>query len=913
MSRWTRIRIWIIVVLIAVIYLLTRFGVGLYTDFLWFQHLNLQSVFLTSIWAKVGVGLAVAIPFALIFLVNILIARWQSVRNVLFFSEETLVAQKFVVWLIWGTTLFLSWVVGTAASGNWLLFLRFLKQQSFGLTDPVFNIDASFYLFSLPFYHFIQTWLIIVLFLSLIGATVIYTLAQQNNLAEGRIIILPHVLLHLSVLGALIFFTFALGHWLSLFDLMYSERGVAFGASYTDINISMPALWVMVVTAITAGVMLLLNTVFRRAALSLLAVFLWIVVGIVATGLIPGIIQRYVVEPNELARETPYIRNNITFTRVAYGLDKIQEQDFPKLEPLTQETLADNAATIRNIRLWDYRPLLQTYQQIQAIRLYYNFLDVDMDRYVINGELRQVTLAPRELVKEQLQSPTWVTRKLQFTHSYGVVMNPIDEVTREGLPQLWIKDLPPVSSIDLKVERPEIYYGEATNDYVFVKTTEREFNYPSGDQNVYANYQGGGGVVLDSYLKRLAFALRLADMNMLLSQEFTRESRVLIYRNIRERVQRIAPFLEYDRDPYVLIGPDGHLYWLQDAYTISSRFPYSEPFGEINYIRNSVKVLIDAYDGSLIFYVVDEADPLVRTYAAIFPQLFTPMSQMPDWLKAHLRYPEDLFRIQAEMFRTYHMGDVNVFYNKEDVWQVPQETFAGNTQPVEPYYVIIRSPGQDDSEFVLMQPFTPNNKENLIAWIAARCDGEHYGELLVYRFPKQELIFGPLQIEGRIDQTPEISAQITLWGQGGSEVIRGNLLVLPVGNSLLYVEPLYLRAEQGQIPELKRVILASGDQIVMRETLEDSLLALFEGEPAVAAVERPAATETAEPATPQETTPAAPIEPLSDDVAELARAASEYYEAAQVALRQGDWATYGEKLEQMKAVLDKLVELTGAE
>jgi uncharacterized membrane protein (UPF0182 family) len=755
----------------------------------------------------------------------------------------------------------------------------------------------------------------------LFGALAIYALAQQNNLAEGRVVVLPHVHLHLSILGALIFFTFAWGHWLELFDLMYSPRGVAFGASYTDINVSMPALWVMVGVAIVSGVILLINTLLRRAALSLLAIFLWIIVGIVGTGFIPGIIQRYVVEPNELARETPYIENNIEFTTAAYGLGEIKERDFPQLESLTRQKVADNEATLKNIRLWDYRPLSQTYQQIQAIRLYYKFFDIDLDRYLINGELRQVALSARELDKSQLQSPTWVTQKLQFTHGYGVVVNPINEVTSEGLPQLWVKDLPPKVSVDLAIERPEIYYGESAGDYVFAQTTEREFDYPSGDENVYASYQGAGGVVLDSYLKRLAFALRLSDMNMLLSQEFTPQSRVLWHRNIQSRVRQVAPFLDYDRDPYLIIGPDGHLYWLQDAYTTSDRFPYSEPSSNINYIRNSVKVLIDAYDGNLTFYIVDPEDPLVKTYAAIFPRLFTPISQMPDWLKAHMRYPEDLFRIQADLYRTYHMRDVNVFYNKEDLWQVPMETFSGNTQPVEPYYVVLRLPDEPENEFVLIQPFTPNNKDNLIAWMAARSDGEHYGELVIYRFPKQELIFGPLQIEGRIDQNPEISSQITLWDQGGSEVIRGNLLVLPIGNSLLYVEPLYLRAEQGQIPELKRVILASGDQIVMRETLAEALLALFEGGDLGLPVAEtpPAATEGGEPAqepaqeTPEPSTTTPATEPLSDDIGQLALTASNHYEAAQEALRNGDWTTYGEELDKMKAALDKLVELTSEE
>ena len=914
MRRWTMIRFWFVVILLAFIYIVLQFGVDLYTDWLWFDQLSLASVFTTSLWAKVAAALAAAVPFALIFLINLLAARWQSVRNVLFFSEDTLVAQKFVVWMIWAAGLFVAWIVGSAAASNWLLFLRFLYRQPFGLTEPVFNQDVGFYMFSLPFYHFVQTWLVIVLFLSLIGMLLIYILAQQNNLTLGRFTLLPYAQLHLSIVGALIFFALAWGHRLAMFDLMYSPRGVAFGASYTDINITLPALWVMLGVALISGLILLLNTLLRRRALSLLAVFIWIVAGVIGVGVIPSVVQRYIVEPNELARETPYIETNIHLTQVAYGLDKIQQHDFANVAPLTPQMLENDQPTLKNVRLWDYRPLLQTYQQIQAIRLYYHFYDVDLDRYVVNGELRQVALAARELDKSQLQSPTWVTQKLQFTHGYGVVVNPINEVTGEGLPLLWVKDLPPKSSVDLNVSRSEIYYGEAPEDYVFVKTSEREFDYPSGDQNVYASYQGTSGVVLDNSLKRLAFALRLTDMNMLLSQEFTNDSRVMLYRNIQDRVHQIAPFLEYDHDPYVVIGPDGHLYWLQDAYTTSNYFPYSEPSGSFNYIRNSVKVLIDAYEGKPTFYLIDPSDPLAATYAAIFPNLFTPASQMPEWVKAHLRYPEDLFRIQSKLYQTYHMRDVNVFYNKEDLWQTPMETFMGQTQPVEPYYVIMRLPGQTDSEFALIQPFTPNNKDNLIAWMAARSDGEHYGELVAYQFPKQELIFGPLQIEGRIDQNPDISAQITLWDQGGSQVIRGNMLVLPIGNSLLYVEPLYLQAERGQIPELKRVILASGDQIVMRPTLAESLSALLTGEGAVAAAGAEAPATAGQPGATPEATPAAPgtPAPLSDNVSELARAASAHYDAAQAALRNGDWATYGDELAKMKAALDKLIELTQA-
>ncbi|GAB4460117.1 MAG: UPF0182 family protein [Anaerolineae bacterium] len=923
MSTATRLRLWTLVILAMVAYLLLRFGVDLYTDYLWFQHLSLESVFTTGVWARVAVGVALAVPFALIFWVNAFVARWLSVRNVLFFSEEVMVAQKFVVWLIWGAGLLLAWLVGTAASTSWLMVLRFLNRQSFNLADPVFGQDAGFYIFTLPFLTFVQTWLLIALFLSLLGAVGVYALAQQNNITEGRVVVLPHVQLHLSVLGALIFFTFAWGHWLDMFDLMYSPRGVAFGASYTDVNVSLPALWVMVAVALATGVILLINILLRKQALSLGAIFIWILVGIIGTGVVPGIVQRYIVEPNELAREAPFIENNIEFTNFAYGLNQIQERDFPSVEPLTPAMVAEEGLFLKNIRLWDYRPLQQTYQQIQAIRLYYRFYDVDLDRYIVNGEMRQVALAARELDKSQLQSPTWVNQKLQFTHGYGVVVNPVNEVTREGLPRLWVKDLPPVTVFDdLAINRPEIYYGEGTNDYVFVNTTEREFNYPSGDQNVFSSYEGTGGVVMDNPLKKLAFAVRLSDLNMLLSQEFTNDSRVMLHRDITSRVREVAPFLQYDRDPYLVINQtDGRLYWIQDAYTTSDSFPYAEPFGGLNYIRNSVKVVIDAYNGSMDFYVVDDSDPLLQAYQLIFPNLFTPGSQIPGWIRAQFRYPEDMFRLQSELYRTYHMQDVNTFYNKEDLWQVPNETFAGNTQPVEPYYVVLKLPGEEESEFALIQPFTPNNKDNLIAWMAARSDGENYGQLVVFRFPKQELIFGPLQIEGRIDQNPEISAQITLWDQGGSEVIRGNLLVLPIGNSLLYVEPLYLRAENGQIPELKRVILASGDSIVMRETLAEALEALFaeQGasfEQAAADDARDSAT-TAPPAeapSPAATPlPGASADLLALSVTELAQLASNHYDAAQQALQQGDWATYGDELEQMEAALNALVQKTAAE
>ncbi|MFQ5611001.1 MAG: UPF0182 family protein [Anaerolineae bacterium] len=916
-SNAARLRLGVIIFLIFVIYWLLQFGLGFYIDWLWFQNLGFVDIFTTQVIARVAVFFGVATPFAILFLINAFIARWLSTRNILFFSDEALVAQRLVGLGIWAVTLLLAWLVGAGASARWLDFLRFFNLTPFGTSDPIFEQDIGFYVFTLPIYQFAQGWILVLLFLCLFGAVGIYALEQRNNLKEGRLVILPHVQLHLSVLGSLIFLAFAWGHSLAMFDLLYSPRGVAFGASYTDITVTLPVLRILLVIAVAAAATLLANIYFRRTALPLLSIFVWITANFFLNGIAPAIVQRYVVEPNELSREAPYIRHNISFTRQAYGLDRIDERDFSSIIPLTANIIAANEGTLKNVRLWDTRPLLDTYQQIQAIRLYYNFPDVDVDRYWINGEYRQVMLAARELDKSQLQSPTWITQKMQFTHGYGLVVNPVNEVTRDGLPDLWVKDLPPKTTVGLEVTRPQIYYGEQTDDYVFVQTDEDEFDFPSGDENVYNVYDGQGGVLLDSSLKRVAFALHLADSNIILSNSFRPDSRVMLHRNIRERASKVAPFLRYDRDPYMVITEEGHLYWILDAFTVSDRYPYSEPIrGRLNYIRNAAKVVIDAYNGTMTYYVIEPDDPLIQTYLKIFPTIFQPLESMPDTFRQHLRYPEDLFSLQAEVYRTYHMQDVNVFYNKEDLWTIPLELLQSGSQPVEPYSVIINLPGEEQQEFLLIQPFTPTNKDNLIAWMAARADGENYGDIVVYRFPKQELIFGPLQIEARIDQDPEISAQISLWSQQGSQVIRGNLLVIPFEESLLYIEPLYLQAETGKIPELKRVIVSSGENVVMTNTFAEGLAELLDTQATLASTgsaEGTTASDEASAASDTDTT--ASTTSLSgtadEQIALLAQSASEHYEAAQAALQDGDWATYGTELEAMKADLDKLLELTG--
>jgi uncharacterized membrane protein (UPF0182 family) len=603
--------------------------------------------------------------------------------------------------------------------------------------------------------------------------------------------------------------------------------------------------------------------------------------------------QRFQVEPSELDKERAYIKNNIQLTRLAFGLDQIEERDIPVELAPSEQDIAQNSATINNVRLWDYRPLKDTYNQIQSIRLYYDFNDIDVDRYQIDGSYRQVLLGARELSPEKLasQAQTWVNRRLQFTHGYGVALSPTNEVTEQGLPNLWVKDVPPVGTIE--IERPEIYFGEKTVDYVIANTRVAEFDYPKGDTNVYTRYEAGRGIKLNSLIRKLIFAWELGDINILISGELTPESQLLYRRNIQQRVQHIAPFLKLDSDPYMVID-DGKLFWIQDAYTVSDRYPYSQPTAEgINYVRNSVKVVTSAYDGSVTFYLIDPEDAVANTYAAIFPALFTPIEEMPESLRAHLRYPLDLFRVQVSVYQTYHMQDPRVFYNKEDLWTTPVETYADAERSMEPYYVIMRLPGEEQEEFVLMLPFTPTQKDNMITWLAARSDGDKYGTLIAYNFPKDKLIYGPRQIEARIDQDPTISSQLTLWGQKGSQVIRGNLLVIPIEQSILYVEPVYLKAERGQLPELKRVVVASGDLITMEPTLAQSLNAIYAGLPAE---ELPAVVSPATPETPTE-------------LAELAKLAQEHYVKAQDYLKEGDWAGWGEELQKMEEVLSQLVEL----
>jgi uncharacterized membrane protein (UPF0182 family) len=836
----------LLILVIGAIALLSTAGqiLGLYIDWLWFREVQFTSVFVTVLRTEVLLGAVTGAAFFLILYINVLLARRLAPRDAPVVADDALglpspeILEPYVRRLALPVSVVLAILVGWAGTGRWELLLKALNPTPFGIRDPLFDRDVAFYVFQLPLWNSLYGWLMRALVFSGLAAVAVYLCTRGIGISSGGLVVARRARGHLLVLAALLLLLKATGYRLAMFGLLFSQRGVASGAGYTDVNAQLPILKALMVLAGVSAALCLVTIRLRSWRPLLGGVAALVSLAILGGVVYPGLIQRYQVSPNEIVKEKPYIDFNIRYTRLAYGLDNIEEREFPADQALSLQDLRKNDATIKNIRLWDTRPLLATYSQLQEIRTYYKFTDIDIDRYTINGEYRQVTLSARELSSKDLPSRIWINERLTYTHGYGAVVSPVNRVTREGLPEFWVKDIPPVASSDLRIARPELYFSELANDYVFAKTQAKEFDYPAGDQNVYTTYDGQGGIPLGSFGRKALFAAHLGDIKLLLSNDLTPGSRVLIYRNIRERVQRIAPFFRYDDDPYMVISAAGRIVWLLDGYTVSEWFPYSAPTrGLGNYVRNAVKVTVDAYDGTVRFYIADPADPLIRTIARIFPGLLQPLDAMPADLRAHIRYPEGLFRIQAGMYAVYHMRDTQVFYNKEDLWSLPVRPVEGREQAMEPYYLILRLPGEPKEEFVLLIPFTPSKKDNLAAWLAARSDPPNYGKLVVYTFPKQKLIYGPRQLEARIDQDSFISQQLSLWSQRGSQVIRGNLLVIPIERSLVYVEPLYIAAEKGQLPELKRVIVGFGDRIAMEETLEGAMARVFGGQspPAAAA------------------------------------------------------------------------------
>jgi uncharacterized membrane protein (UPF0182 family) len=732
-------------------------------------------------------------------------------------------------------SLMIAWFAADAFFGQWDTYLRFRYGGTFGIADPLFGVDVGFYVFQLPFYRLLQASLSVLAIGTIIGVIGIYgrLLLQQNSDLDAAKRSLAKAAPHLSILFLILLANWAFGFWLDHFELVYSTMGVVYGAGFTADHVTRLALWVMVVVSAAACLSLAVNIV-RPQPLRRLALGGGLYVGIYIVGivLLPVLFQKFIVVPSELALETPYLKRTIGFTRSAYDLDTIAETSYPAMADLTPAVLARNQDTLDNIRLWDARPLLQMYQQTQAIRLYYQFYDVGVDRYHLKDGYHQVMLATRELSHElPVAAQTWVNESLEFTHGYGLVMNSVSKTVGDGFPEYLLENVPATSSEGLNIAQPAIYYGRSMPDYRIVATGTKEFDYPKGNDNVYTSYAGTGGIPIDSLWRRVLFAWTQKNINILLTSYLTPQSRIQIWRDVQQRIAKVAPFLSLDRDPYPVLSA-GQLYWIQDAYTTSDQYPYASPhqagFGQtLNYVRNSVKVVTNMYDGSVQFYVMDPSDPIITAYQRAFPGMFKPLDQLSPDLKAHLRYPEDLFSIQADEYKTFHMTDPQVFYNREDLWVAPNETYAGEKGPMDPYYILMKLPGSDTLEYLLMTPFTPQNRNNMISWMAARCDFPGYGAKLFYELPKEKLVYGPDQIEAMIDQNPTISQQLTLWDQKGSHVIRGKLIVTPIENSFLYVVPIYLQAEGENFPQLKRVIAVAGDKVVMEPTLDEAVANLF--------------------------------------------------------------------------------------
>ncbi|MFA6271528.1 MAG: UPF0182 family protein [Patescibacteria group bacterium] len=896
------------------------------TDWFWFNEVGYRQLFTAPLIAKLLLGLGAAICSFLVLSLIFKLARKFSPSSKSFnlrmntpqgpkvkLIDAGPVIRKITLPIV----VLVSIIVGFTAAANWEVILLYINKTPFNSVDPLFQRDISYYIFTLPFIDLIIKLLETIVIIGFIGSILIYLLLGVIQLRGGLVNLFKTTgpgIIHsakrmLSILLASVFIIIsAKTYFVDIPSLVYSKTGSFIGASYTDVHIALPVLQVSAAVALVVGLILLINAFKNSTRFVVASITMYLLVGIIGGWVLPEIVQRLIVLPNEFAKETPYIQNNISATQKAYGIDQIEKRDLTGETLLTNQDIENNQLTIQNIRLWDRGPLLDTFSQLQEIRTYYEFLSVDNDRYTIGGNLRQVLLSARELNTANLPQLNFINEHLTFTHGYGLTLSPVNEVTKEGLPVLFVKDLPPESSLaEIKINNPEIYYGEMPNNYVIVNSSAKEFNYPSGENNIYSTYSGNGGIQISSWMDKLLFALKFKSSKLFLSNDITSNSRLLMYRDIDDRVRKLETFLKFDLDPYLVITESGAMEWIYDAYTVSDRYPYAEKVSDsrlndfasetsfiasnLNYIRNSVKITINAYTGETNIYVSDANDPIIQTYQKVFKGVFKSMDEMPADLRTHVRYPEDLFAFQTNIYSVYHMEEPQNFYNKEDEWQIPTQPQNEESDPMM-RHMIMKLPGENKEEYILMLPFTPKDKDNLAAWMVARNDNENYGKIVVYRFPKQKLVYGPNQIINRINQDPEISRQISLWDQRGSEVISGNLLVIPIEESLIYVQPIYLRAEGGKIPELKRVIVAHENRISMEETLEQALNKIF------ADTEQTIDQEN-------ETNNEAPVVVPNN---QLLNQASELYNAAIDAQKAGDWTTYGSKIDELGGVINKLLE-----
>jgi len=941
-----------IVVLVVLVASLAGRVLGLYVDWLWFGEVGLRSVFWTGIWSRLLLGLAGAALFFVIVYLNVDLARRlappfrvSSSGDVIEPKSEPLRRHAGVVGL--AVSAIVAIAAGVAASSAWLTFQKALNASDFGVEDPVFGHDLGFYVFSVPAWHAIQSFVLFALLVALVLSALMhlalggieyrvkapgsegqptpsspmrpgaYVRSQVDVNLSGRAIA------HLSAILAAVFVVVGLGQLFRAWDLLSSTAGAVYGAGYTDVVVRLPLTRVTMVLAFAIAAVLVWN-VWRRRQWWPVVIVVWVVALVVLRGIVPGIFQSLVVNPNQLVKEREYIANNLAATKAAYQLDRLVGKPLEMKTQIDAQVLRENAVTLRNVRLWDPDTLVTSYRQIQQLRPYYSFVDADVDRYTVKGVYTQTMVSARELNIPGLpdQAQTWVNQHITYTHGFGASMSAVNQVTPDGSPDFLVEDVPPRSVVGLEIEQPRIYYGEVGTDYTLVKTEEREFDYPGAAGDVFTEYEGGGGIPISGVLPKLAFSWRFGTIKFFTTSAIDADSRIIIRNNIVDRVKTVAPFLALDGDPYMVIA-DKRLFWVVDAYTTTDRYPYATPDGDLNYIRNSVKIVIDAYNGTMRLYVFDEDDPLLRTYREIFPDLFTPADEIPDTLYDHVRYPEGLFMTQARIFETYHVDDPDVLYNKGDQWQIPENVSLNDNGPMSAFYVIMRLPGSEKEEFLLILPFTPNGRPNMISWLGARSDGADYGKSVVYQFSESTSVFGPAQVEAAINQDPTISAQRSLWDQQGSRVILGNLIVVPIEDSLLYVQPLYLVGEQTQLPQLKRVIVfyrspgGTGERndaeqlVVMAPTLREALTQAFgEAPPIGPPVPGGGTGGTGTGGTGAGTggtggTGAG----LSTRALELIQQANAQFEAAQQAQKAGAWAEYGRQIEALQQTLNQLQQL----
>jgi len=926
--RRRRSRVWLIVGLVLLLFVVSRL-LSVYVSALWFDSLGFSAVYWYIFKLKVGLFLGATLFTAL--LLSATFWLFQRLFGASAFEQRTIILNnrpfqlspaKVIRPVGWLVSAFFGLIFGLAVKDDWQKFALYWHQPKTNLVDPMFGKAVGFYLFSLPLYEAINTWLLGVTFIILCAAVAYSLLGLPQRVLKPTVRWSSGAAFR-GVCCSLALFLIVLSWrtYLTRFPFLWDDHQTFAGVTYTEAHYALPALMLVAIALLVAAAICLMNAfVFRRFRLIVIALALPVAVYVVGVVLVPAYIQSFVVKPNELDRETPFIAHNIEWTQRGFGLDQIEQRDFQTEGTVEALDIANNRDSLENIRLWDWQALQDTLKQIQTIRTYYDFQDVDVDRYTTAGRLQQVMVATREINDAKLpeSSRNWVNERLIYTHGYGVTMNTANGFTPEGLPKFLLSNMPVESTTpEIKITRPEIYFGELTDRYVYVKTKQNEFDYPQGEANTFTTYQGTGGIRIGGVLRRSLLAWAIGDLSKLpFSDDVTSDSRVLINRKVTEIVNGIAPFLTYDRDAYIVVSNEGRLFWMLDGFTDSSSFPYSSHHNfvgrNVNYVRNSVKVVIDAYNGTAHFYVFDKQDPIIAAYRQIFPTLFEDADKMPADLRMHVRYPETLMRIQGEVYGLYHTHNPRAFFQREDVWNVANQLRLNKerqkeTVPIDPYYVLMQLPGEPKkTEFVLIVPFTPANRNNMIGWIAGRCDGENYGKLVTYNFPKSRLIDGPLQIEARIDQNAQLSGQFTLWNQQGSGVIRGHLLVIPIGRSLVYVEPIYLQATTSPMPELRLVVLATQEKLGYGQNFSEAMNSLF-GE---------AANAPSQPQQPEQkpvepgTSPGAAPAP-TQNLEQLVNRAIQEFDDYQRLTAQGKLAEAGQKLEQHKRTLEEIRKITG--